>query len=441
MRRVNNIEALTMNWLPYESMVANILALVRGFLNMFEGLPRPEIKVVSLWGAYSILRLLAALAALVLLPWCLFKALRPQPRGRMFFAVFTLAALSGNLLVVLTTSLANMGSPEASVRYLVPTMLGMLLLLPSTIIDRRFVKPGTRAIGLFAIAVLGTSAPMAYIKPFDEKYHASLEEMRREDEHFRLGKFLEDNKLQYGYAQFWSAGKITVLTEQRVKVRQVNFENGMPVPMRILSSNRWYRAEAWGGPTFLAVQDTRQLDLPKLIKLMGEPMHVLRFENSWFIYVFRDNLAQLPAWDLELRRPRVYPIDATSPHIIGKLVEEKDRPPVLVGEPAEAGALLYGEQLGVTSGAYVASFDIEALGEQAEFGAVDVCIQGCNKVLARQTISQAGRQNITLRFASRDDLKLLELRVIKNQGGQLKVNAVELRRDPGIDSSKQLSSR
>lgn len=441
MRHVNNTQALTINWLPYESIVANILAFVRGFLNMFEGLPRPEVKVVSLWGAYSVLRLLASLAALALLPWCLFKALRPQPRGRMFFAVFTLAALAGNLLLILTTSLANMGSPEASVRYLVPTMLGMLLLMPSIIIDRRFVKPGTRAAGLFAIAVLGTSAPMTYIKPFDEKYHASLGDTLREDEHYRLGQFLADNKLHYGYSQFWTSGKITVLTEQRVKVRQVNFENGMPVPMRMLSSNRWYRPEAWTGPTFLAVQDTSQIDLPKLYKLMGEPTQVLRFEKSWFIYVFPNNLALLPTWDVDVLRPRAYPIDATSPHIIGKLVEQAGRPPALVGEPAEAGALLYGEQLGVSRGAYLASFDIEALGAQPDFGAVDVCIYGCNKVLARQTISQAGRQRITLRFDAKQELKQLELRVIKSQGGQLKVNAVELRRDPGVDGGKQVSAR
>jgi hypothetical protein len=428
-RRVYNSEALTLDWLPYEAMISNLLAFTRGFLNMFEGLPRPEIKVVSLWGGYMVLRLLAALAALVLLPWSVFKSIQPHHRGRMFFAVFTLVALAGNLLVILTTSLANMGSPEASVRYLVPTMLGMLLLMAGVIVDRRHLKPGTRAIGIFTLIVLGTSAPMTYVKPFDKMVRFPLRETRFADEHVRLGYFLEQNNLHYGYSPFWSAGKITVLTQQRVKVRQVVFDKGLPMPMRTLSSNRWYRPEAWTGETFLAVQDTQQLDLPRLFQLMGQPVRLLRFEKSWFIYVFAGNLAQIPSWDFEGRKPRPYPVDEHSPHLIGQVQTGADQPPALVAEPNEYGPLLFGAQPGVIPGPYLVTFDVEANGAPQDFGTVEVCVEACTKMLANQAIVQAGRQKVTVRFKTRHDLSLLEFRVMKKHGGQLKVRGVELRRD------------
>ena len=61
--------------------------------------------------------------------------------------------------------------------------------------------------------------------------------------------FLRANRLEYGYASFWNAGKFTVLSNHEVRVRQVMFEGGIPVPMRKLSSNRWYLPSAWRGPT------------------------------------------------------------------------------------------------------------------------------------------------------------------------------------------------
>jgi len=354
-RQVYNTEALSLNWIPFERIISNLLALIRGVLILFEGLPRPEVPVVSAWGAYTVVRLLAGLAVLGLLPWAVLRSIQLPQRGRMFFAVFTLVALAGNLLIILTTSLADMAAPEASVRYLVPTILGMLLLLSSVIVDSADLKPSTRYIGLYTLLVLGSSAPMAYIKPFDTMMRWPLAESRWSNEAVRLGNFLEQHGLEYGYAPFWNAGNVTVLTRQRVKVRQVLFENGLPKPMRMLSSNRWYRPEAWHGRTFLAVQDNQPLDLPELYRRMGEPAQVLRFEKTWYIYVFNSNLARLPGWDEEARQARHYPVDASSQHLIGQFEAAGDQPALLSAGAEEYGPLLYGGRAGVIAGHYIAA--------------------------------------------------------------------------------------
>lgn len=428
-RQVHNTEALSLNWIPFERIISNLLAMIRGVLILFEGLPRPEVPVVSAWGVYTVVRLLAGLAVLGLLPWAVFQSIQLRQRGRMFFAVFTLVALAGNLLIILTTSLADMASPEASVRYLVPTILGMLLLLSSVIVESAGIKPATRYIGIYTLLVLGSSAPMAYVKPFDTTMRWPLAESRRSNEAVRLGEFLEQQGLHYGYAPFWNAGNVTVLTRQRVKVRQVLFENGLPIPMRMLSSNRWYRPEAWRGQTFLAVQDNQQLNLPELYRRMGETAQVLRFEQTWYIYVFKNNLANLPGWDEEARQARHYPVDASSAHLIGQFESAAGGADLLSASAEEFGPLLYGGHPGVVAGNYVASFDVEAVGAPQEFGNVEVCINGATQILARQSIQQTGRHTITLRFRARRKLDQLELRVLKSHGGQLKVYSVGVQRD------------
>ncbi|MCR4860992.1 MAG: hypothetical protein K5884_00020, partial [Ruminococcus sp.] len=57
---------------------------------------------------------------------------------------------------------------------------------------------------------------------------------------YGLTEFLEDEGLSYGYATFWNANAITLLSDSNVKVRDVNIDqNG--VSKRIYqSSENWY---------------------------------------------------------------------------------------------------------------------------------------------------------------------------------------------------------
>ena len=118
LRHVINHKGLTvMNWLTYDAMLDNAQAVVGGMLGILGGIPRSASKVASLQGGYQMLRLLAALAVLVLAPLALRRALYGAHRGRVFVAVFAAGMLGLNLLVMLTTTLADMSAPEASVRY------------------------------------------------------------------------------------------------------------------------------------------------------------------------------------------------------------------------------------------------------------------------------------------------------------------------------------
>jgi hypothetical protein len=425
MAHVNNIAGLTaMNWLEFPGIVNNVMATIRGFMNMFDGLPRSATAVVSLYGGYQVVRMLAALALLFLLPWSVLKAIQPHHRGRMFFAVFTAAAVAVNLLILLTTSLADMNAPEASARYLVPALLCMLLIFVGTMVDRRAVRPGIRGIGLLTIAVLATSGPVAYTSPYT-LYFTTPPAALLPTEDVRLMRFLEQNGLHYGYSPFWSAGKLTVLSEGRLKIRQVIFAHGLPVPMRMLSSNRWYRPEAWQGETFLLFQDPqlKELSLDQLYSQVGKPLRRLDFE-TWHVLVFDKNLAVMPDWDNEARRPARYPIDAKSPHQIGRF---NPAAAALETEDGEQGFLYFGPARGVPNGSYEVSFDIEAGGGGADFGTLDVVANAGKLTLASVPLTRAGRQRVALRFDT-GLVDPLEFRVWKNPRGQIKLYGVEIRR-------------
>ena len=427
LRHVINHRGLTvMNWLTYDAMLDNVKAVVGGMLGILGGLPRPAAKVVSLAGGYQMLRLLAAVAVLVLAPLALRRALHGAHRGRVFVAVFTAAMLGLNLLIMLTTTLADMSSPEASVRYLVPGFLLLLLIACGELLERPVGGPATRAAGLLALAVLATSAAPSYLWPYHEHYRVPPAALLP-NQHTELVDFLRANKLQYGYASFWNAGKFTVLSNHEVRVRQVMFEGGLPMPMRKLSSDRWYWPSTWRGPTFLMVTQAELalLDLPRLAEQLGQPRTLRHAEVT--ILVYPGNLAVLKGWDLSVSKPMHFPASGLSPHNAGSFDPAAG---ALVAEAGAQGTLHFGPYIEVGRGRYVVSFDLEtgAGHDGAELGSVDVVTAGGAKVFAQQAVTGSGRRTVQLQLHLKENTKMMEFRVFSKGVGKMLLRDVSIRR-------------
>jgi len=431
LRHVINHRGLTaMNWLTYDGMLHNAQAVVGGLLGILGGIPRSASKVVSLQGGYQMLRLLAALAVLVLAPLALRRALYSGHRGRMFVAVFAAGMLGLNLLIMLTTTLADMSAPEASVRYLVPGFLLLLMVACGELLDRPAGSPASRAAALLALAVTATSAAPSYLWPYYEHFRVPPSALLPTP-HTELLDFLRANHLQYGYASFWNAGKFTVLSNHEVRVRQVTFEGGMPAPMRKLSSNRWYLPSAWRGETFLMVTQAELalLDLPRLAEELGQPLRTLR-HGEVTILVYRGNLAALKGWDPDVSEPVHFPAGNRSAHNTGAFDAAAG---ALVAEAGKPGALHFGPYIEVGHGRYVVSFDLETGPGPAgaELGTVDVVAAGSARVFAREAVTGTGRNKVQLQFELPEDTKLLEFRVFTNGLSKMLLRNVSLARAAG----------
>jgi hypothetical protein len=85
--------------------------------------------------------------------------------------------------------------------------------------------------------------------------------------------FLEERNLKEGYGSYWSSGIFTVLSDGKVRVRQVRAgPSGQLEPLRWVSAKRWYETD---GARFLIFRDkTAGVDLDSGVATWGEPASV-----------------------------------------------------------------------------------------------------------------------------------------------------------------------
>lgn len=426
----NNVGLSLIGWLDVKAMAVNVLGVAQGLLSLFGGLPPAGARVASAAGVYAALRLAGALLLVALLPWALYRGLRPERGPRQLVVVFTAVAFGIGLFLMATTTLADMASPESSVRYLVPSLLCMLLILVGTLFERGAAAPLVRAGGIAALALLATSAPSAYLAPFRELVTLPREGLALQTAERRLAGFLRAQGLGYGYATFWVAGKTTVLSSGAVRVRQVEFERGLPQPMRKLSSDRWYDPATWQGPTFVALRDNELalLDQPLLASYAGQPRR-LRFEDMNVLVYPSNPAASLPAWDTAVSRPLRYAMNSQTLHQRGVL----DNGAITAG-PGEEGNLHFGPMRSLAPGSYAVSFDIEtgadanANANGGGYGMLDVVSAAGTKVHARQLVTSAGKQRVTLRFDTATTISPVEFRVFSTGRARFSLRGIDLER-------------
>ncbi|QGZ39531.1 hypothetical protein IP92_01813 [Pseudoduganella flava] len=423
LQHVRTVPGLTeLAWRDFAGMLHNTKGLLRAVLGLFDGLPRLDSKVTSPYGAYQALRLLAALALLYLLPHALIRALRGGHPGRLFAAAFAGTALTLNLLLMITTSLTDVNAPEGSARYLVPALLCALLIFAAASADRLHTGPVARPVALAVLLLLASSAPTSYLIPYAQRYSLPRTTLVPTGD-MRLLAFLEQHQLRYGYATFWHAGKLTVLSAHAVRIRPVEFRDGLPMPLRWLSSNRWYDPAYHRGASFLLLhKDEAAADLPRLRQHVGGDIQTLSFED-WRIVAFEHNLAELPQWDDGARRSTRYTASPQTPRTAGAFDATLHASTAPAGV---AGALQFGPFRTLDRGTYVVSYELDSDAVGGELGTVDV-VAGA-KTYASAPVSGAGWRTVTLQFALDEAASNVEFRIFTNGRSRMSTRGVELRR-------------
>jgi hypothetical protein len=431
-RQVGNSGLPPPTWLDFDGMVRNTLGTLRGLLSLLGGLPPAGAKVASSGGALDALRLCGALALLVLLPWAVWRALRTsQHDARRYFAMYTLTGAAINLLVALATSIPDMGSPEASVRYLVLALLGALVLLTGDAVDQlRRDRPATLA-ALAALLLLGLTPARNYHVPDVPRYfpRGGIVEYNLFG---KIARFIAHQRLQRGYSTFWSAGTITVLSGHDLRQRPIAIDHGLPMPVRHLSSSRWYEGTQPAGVTYLMLNydEVKQIDWNQLAAYLGQPVRVLDFAGcKFYIYDF-DIATRLPLWNLQHGAALQVPVTAATQHHIGQLT---DNGTALHSAAGEGGHLRFGSIVTPPPGDYLVSFDLETSGDGvAEYGMVDAATDNGAVLLANQPIKAQGRQRLSMPLTVPPlNGAQLELRVLSNGNGAITLRNIELNTTSG----------
>ncbi|KAB8317102.1 hypothetical protein SD81_023200 [Tolypothrix campylonemoides VB511288] len=424
LRTVNNTEgASSARWLDAEGIADNLGYTAQGLIAVLGGLPPAGDSVVGIGGVFAALRLVVATAAIGLICVAVVRSLKvDQPFRTRLFGAFTALSFSIVLLLQIATTLPDMRDPVTSSRYLVvPMIFGVLLLLAQVSVSappnnaRRF-----GALGVVVVLALSALSPQ---NPLSRPLRPAAVDPRD-----ALLASLQRAGLRYGYAGYWNAGALTVLSGQRVRVRQIKIEQGMPLPMRHLGSNRWYTPDAWQGTTFFLLNDAEYdaIDWAVMERYLGSPTRQFRDGGFRVVLYARNPAGALPGWSGDFAHPMTLLVTSLSPHAIGRLDHGGA---VLVSEPEEAGALHFGPYLPMPAGRYVATFDVTcARDEPGSCGTVDV-VSGMGKAThGRRSLLSTVDSQPEVDFSLDQPVKAVEFRVFSDGGGRVAFRGVTVRR-------------
>lgn len=106
-----------------------------------------------------------------------------------------------------------------------------------------------------------------------------------------IGEFLESKDLEYGYATFWNAGAITLLTDSEVKVRNISQTTMGDLSPRIYQSNyNWYRDNSYD--KYFIILDNAEYEPYIYSEKYVEPIEAYYVENR-HILVYDYNIMEL----------------------------------------------------------------------------------------------------------------------------------------------------
>lgn len=427
--KVNNVlGAANAQWLPYELILRNIKLSLKGIYAQLGGLPQAEVSLFTEVGLYAGLRFAVASLVIVMVPITIRRGTNSQngkPKLLVLFAAFSLLFA---LFLQTTTSMPDMSDPIQSSRYLVPGVILCLIVLMMSEIDGS--RPPVWALSIATVmAILGTGAYNTYRLSGLNSERVLAQSSGLNPERQQLIQLLAKNNLQYGYASYWNASVLSVLTDEKIRVRQIHIQNGMPVPMRHLSSNRWYHPAMWNGKTFLLLHDREAglIDWRKMSQMGASPAEQHRY-NGFVVFVFNENLARLlPGWDTRHEIPRNYLPSEGVLSQTGRLVKnDTDLGSVLIAEKGESGALHYGPYVDVDAGRYRATFDLTAERQSAPVVRIDVAAAPDQKVFGELLLDGSDKpQEI---FFSLSEKRTMEFRVWALGGGRVVFRGVSLER-------------
>lgn len=427
---VNNIQgAGHARWLPFDLMLRNTTLTLKGYLAIFGGLPPAEGIVVSKTGIFEAGRLVAALTLLILMPVMLVKALQRKQGGDLFLGLFVLVQFAAVFFLQVTTTVPDMSDPIQSSRYLVPALLLLMVVVLTQRLDWENA-PVTGIATVLVAACFVTSSYPAFVKSGPGSQTTWGMEGQHNSYLQGLSNFLVKNRLHYGYASYWNAGVLSVISDEKLLVRQISIDRGLPVPMKHLSSNRWYRASAWQGESFLLMtqQESGLLDWAQISSYLGKPVRELSYEN-FKVFVFDSNIAKsLPGWDTRYESPSSFIAAKQSLRQTGRFVENYENSgPALVAEKGETGALHFGPYVNVEPGSYTVTFDIYAEKSATHSVRLDVARTPDQKLFAeRLLMSSSGAQKLIFTL---DKSQIMEFRVWALGTGRVVFKSVSIIRN------------
>nr|BCN22268.1 hypothetical protein [Vibrio mimicus] len=347
--------------------------------------------------------------------------------------VYTYSATYIFFLMIFTTLHQN--SYAETARYYVPTFTYGIIITSIIIFKTKFNT--NRALSLTKIflccSMVVISITSGYrnfvLAPQKDKYVGSFENT------LELINFLDKNGLKYGFSDYWTAGKITVLSDFSAVVRQIHIVNGEPIPMRWLSSSDWYiwRKENAINKSFILFENDesyKNFDLSKFEIKVSDNNYTYKISKvlDYIVLILEGDITKLyPNWDPYVYNPYKIVPEEKSLRTIGKFDEKKQS---IISNIGNDGALYYGPYKELAKGRYRISFHIKS-NTTEDSGHVDVVstMKHSFKLYAKESIvGVKGSRIIHLDFDVDENGHFFEFRVFSTGKSDVQFLGLELMR-------------
>lgn len=112
----------------------------------------------------------------------------------------------------------------------------------------------------------------------------------RENDQHQVVKYLEEQGLNYGYATYWNANILTLISNSKVKVRDINLDNDQPVKGWLNTDKAWYNSQPNQDKYFVLLTNSEYDDkVSRNHSILDNTSEILRYGN-WVILVKDNNI-------------------------------------------------------------------------------------------------------------------------------------------------------
>ena len=300
-------------------------------------------NLFSLNGILSLMRLGVFLALTIFFPILSFRKYREMNEKSRFLHLFVTLGATVAILIVLVT---NIPDYIATARYLLTSILFLQLLSANYIYNHYICKINLMAV-VYSVCISVVSISLIFsIVPSIANYKNSLEAMKG------ITNFLAENRLNYGYATFWNAGKNTILSNGTVQVNGILLSEDRVLPYYWLTSRDWYDSDYYEGKTFLLLTNQEaQIFAPDGYEktALGAPESVLTY-GDYVILAYDRNISE---------NQFTAPVDGTYNYLSKMICSDPAMLQMDGTVSVSSGQVLYGPYLSLPSGEYILTIAAE----------------------------------------------------------------------------------
>lgn len=262
-------------------------SIIVGLFNLYGN--SYEASLLSGGGILKVFNFLVALTMIIFIPVFAVKSFNQlESESGKFIVLFSLSSSFVYLAVAFFTGVAI-----AEDRYLIPVYNNNILVFAvvGSYLLKKYYKESV---------ALGICCILTYVFVNNLFYFYSQKDsfINHKFGTFAQGiegvtEFLEDKGLQYGYATFFNAEEYSILSNNKVRIRGIFFDDGKIMPYNWLTADSFYKPDYYVGKSFLMITEDELKDfLPQGIEQtkLGQPIDFLRYKK-YLIYIYDYNIA------------------------------------------------------------------------------------------------------------------------------------------------------